>query len=181
MHFYPSSAFILYSKKEASEDQILCLTDFLVRCGIDCEVDLYHTNENVTNWASWVRENLKQCIAASHGYIILVCSPTMMHELDDSNENTRIEMFSAFIDRLSLLHYLEKGAPITLPLFMTAPSANFVPANLSGKTIYHFPYSKLSEEINEVQQINDSEIQKILDHPDFRSLRNLVATLTKSQ
>ena len=179
MHFYPSSAFILYSKKEASEDQILCLADFLVCCGIDCEVDLYHTDENVTNWGSWVKENLRQCIAASHGYIILVCSATMMHELDDSSENTRIEMFSAFIDRLSLLHYLEKGAPKTLPLFMTAPSADFVPANLSGKTIYHFPYDKLPEESNEEKEMDKSEIQKILNHPDFHSLRNLVATLTK--
>ena len=169
----------MYCKQEASEEQVLCLSDLLCRCGIDCEVDLYHTDDNVDNWASWVGEHLKQCIDASYGYIILVCSQTMMSTLNNTNTNDRIEMFSAYIDRLSLLQYLEKGAPKTLPLFLTNSPHNFVPANLSGKTIYHFPYDKLPEEINEVEQINDLVLQKILDHPDFGSLRNLVATLTK--
>ena len=181
MHFYPSSAFILYCKQEASEEQVLHLSDFLLRCGVNCEVDLYHADENVTNWASWVGEHLKQCIDASYGYIIMVCSQTMMSALNNSSTNDRIEMFSAHIDRLALLYYLEKGAPKTLPLFFTNPSDDFVPANLSGKTIYHFPYDKLLEEINEVEQTNNLEVQKILAHPDFESLKNLVATLTKSQ
>ena len=34
---------------------------------------------------------------------------------------------------IDILHYLEKGAPKTLPLFFTNPSNDFIPANLSGK------------------------------------------------
>ena len=170
----------MYCKQEASKEQVLYLSDLLCCCGIDCEVDLYHTNDNLDNWASWVGEHLKECIDATYGYIILVCSQTMMSALKNTNTNDRIEMFSAYIDCLSLLQYLEKGAPKTLPLSLTNPPPNFVPANLSGKTIYYFPYDKLPEEINEVEKINDLVLRKILDHPDFDSLRNMAATLTKS-
>ena len=168
------SAFIVYAKEEndPSGDQVLCLSNLLIRCGIDCDIDLYHTNDNILDWSSWVENNLKHYIASQCSFIIMVCSPTMFSTLEERNDSARIEMAAAYIDRLTLRHYLQQNAQKFLPLCIDDPSANCIPSNLSGKTCYHFPYSKLLSEIPE------STAHKVLDHPDFTSLRSLVATLT---
>ena len=171
------SAFIVYAKEENDPggDQALCLSNLLIRCGIVCDIDLYHTNDNILDWSSWVENKLKLHIASQCSFIIMVCSPTMFSTLEERNDSARVEMAAAYINRLTLRYYLQQSAQNFLPLYINDPSANFIPPNLSGKTCYHFPYNKLLSEIPE------STAHEVLDHPDFTSLRSLVATLTGQQ
>ena len=169
------SAFIVYAKEENDPDgdQVLCLSNLLIQCGIACDSDLYHTNDNILDWSSWVENNLKHHIASHCSFIIMVCSPTMYSTLEERNDNARIEMAVAHINRLTLRHYLQQSAQKFLPLCINDPSANYIPPNLSGKTRYDFPYNKLLSEIPQ-----GTTAHEVLDYPDFTSLRSLVATLT---
>ena len=172
------SAFIMYAKEENDPDgdQVLCLSNLLSSCGISCDIDLYHTNDNILDWSSWVADNLKLHIASQCSFIILVCSPTMFSVLVERNGNARVEMAEAFIDRLTLKYYLQQDAQKCLPLCIDDTSANCIPPNLSLKTCYHFPFNKLLSEIPK-----GTTAHEVLDHPDFASLRSLIATLTGQQ
>jgi len=163
----------VYTKEENDPlgDQVLCLSNLLNGCGIECDIDLYHNNDVVNDWSYWVGKRVEYHITSQYGYVILVCSPTMISILEETSENARVEMVAANIDRLTLRHYLQSGAKKFLPLFINDSSAN-VPPNLSGKTSYHFPYDKLS------QLPRDIIAHQVIEHPEFASLRNLVATLT---
>lgn len=172
------SAFILYAKEDydAYGEQVLQLSNLLNNCGVHCDIDLYHLNDNIPDWSFWVGKNLEYCIASENSHIILVCSSTMITTLEERSDNARVEMVGGYIDRLTLRHYLEKGAQQFLPIFINDDSlTDCVPPSLSGRTCYYFPYDKLTK-IPE-----NSTAKQILDHPDFASLRSLVATLTKQQ
>ena len=163
----------MYAKEENDPDgdQVLCLSNLLIRCGISCEIDLYHTDDNILDWSNWVKDKLEQC-----NFIILVCSRTMFSALVERNDNARVEMAAAYINRLTLKHYLEQGVQKYLPLCINDPPPNCIPPTLLGKTQYHFPYNKLLSEIPE-----GTTAHEVLDYPDFASLRSLVATLTGQQ
>lgn len=173
-----SSAFIVYAKEQNDPHgvRVLCLSNLLNNCGIECDIDLYHSNENIVDWSFWVGKNLEYHIASQHSYIIMVCSPTIISTLEERNDNARIEMVAAYIDRLTLRYHLEEGAQKIFPVFINDPSANCVPPSLSGKTCYHFPYDKLLYELPEC-----ATAEQVLGHPDFASLRSLVASLTGQQ
>lgn len=166
-----SSAFIVYAKEENDcyGDQVLALSHFLNDCGIACDVDLYHINENVIDWSFWVAKNMEHYYASHHGYVIMVCSPTMISLLEERSDNARVEMVVANIDRLTFRYYLQQGVHKTFPLFINNPSTNYVPPILSGKTCYNFPYDKIPENV---------PAHELLNYPDFALMRNLVATLT---
>ena len=168
------SAFILYSKEEYDPDggQVLCLSNLLNDYGIYCDIDLYHLNENILDWAFWVGKNVEHHITSVYSYVILVCSPTMIATLEERNDNALVEMVGGYIDRLTLRHYLQEGAQRVLPLFINKSSADYIPLSLSGKTWYHFPYDTLA------QLPEDISALEVLNHPAFASLRSLVATLT---
>ena len=168
----------MYSKEENDPhgDQVLCLSNLLCNCGINCDIDLYHTNDiSITDWAFWVGKSLEYHIASQYSYVILVCSPVMISTLEQRNDNARLEMVAGNIDRLTLRHYLQDGAHKVLPLFINNPSDEYVPPYLSGRTRYYFPYDKLDEMPENVST------QEVLNHPAFTSLRSLVATLTGQQ
>ena len=171
------SAFILYSKEENDPegDQVRCLSDLLHNCGINCDIDLYHMNENIPDWSFWVGKSLEYHIASQYSYVILVCSPIMISTLEERNDNARLQMVAGYIDRLTLRYYLQQGAHRVLPLFINNPAVDYVPPSLSNKTRYYFPYDKLNELPENVST------QAVLNHPDFASLRSLVATLTEQQ
>ena len=171
------SAFILYSKEENDPhgNQVLCLSNLLCNCGINCDIDLYHTNDNIPDWSFWVGKSLEYHIYSQYSYVILVCSPIMISTLEQMNENARLEMVAGYIDRLTLRYYLQEGACKVLPVFINNRSDEYVPPSLSGRTHYYFPYDKLDEMPENVTP------QQVLNHPDFASLRSLVATLTGQQ
>ena len=168
------SAFILYTKEENDPhgEQVLCLANVLCNCGINCDIDLYHTNDNIPDWSFWVRKSLEYHIASQYSYIILVCSFIMISTLEQRNDNARLQMVAGYIDSFTLRHFLQEDAHKVLPLFINNPSEEYVPPNLSGRTCYNFPYDKLDEMAENVST------QEVLNHPDFASLRSLVATLT---
>ena len=171
------SAFILYSKEENDPhgEQVLCLANLLCKSGINCDIDLYHTNDNVTDWAFWVKKSWEYHIASQYSYVILVCSPIMISTLEQRNDNARLQMVAGYIDSFTLKHFLQEDAHKVLPLFINDPSEEYVPPSLSGKTRYYFPYDKLNKMPENVSA------QQVLDHPDFASLRSLVAMLTGQQ
>ena len=171
------SAFILYSKEENDPhgDQVLCLSNLLCNCGINCDIDLNHTNDKILNWSFWVGKSLEYHITSYYSYVILVCSPIMISTLVQRNDDARLQMVAGYIDCLTLRHYLQEGAHKFLPLFINNPSEEYVPPSLSGKTCYYFPYDKL------IEMPENVSAQQVLDHPDFTSLRSLVATLTGQQ
>ena len=154
---------------------MLCLSNLLCNCGINCDIDLYHTNDNIPDWAFWVGKSLEYHLYSQYGYVIMVCSPVMISTLEQRNDNARLEMVAGNIDCLTLRHYLQDGAHKVLPLFINNPSDEYVPSYLSGRTRYYFPYDKLDEMPENVST------QEVLNHPAFASLRSLVATLTGQQ
>ena len=168
------SAFIMYSKEENDPEgqQVLCLSNLLNNYGIECNIDLYHRNENIMDWTFWAGKNVEYYSTSAYSYVILVCSPTMIATLEERNDNACVEMVVGHIDRLTLRHYLQQDAQRVLPLFINKSSADFVPPSLSGKTWYHFPYDILAEMPEDVLP------EQVMEHPAFTSLRSLVATLT---
>ena len=168
------SAFIVYAKEENDPDgeQVRCLSDLLYNSRINCDIDLYHINDNNINsdWPYWVEINLRNYITYPHSYVILVCSPTMSSSL--GNADAYVEMVAAHIHSQNLRPYLQQYAENFLPLLITNPSTDYVPPSLSKQTCYYFPYDKLNDMSENVSTL------EVLDHPDFASLKKLVATLT---
>ena len=166
-------AFIIYAKEEndPNGDRVLYLSDFLRHCGVDCNIDQYYRNNVIADWSHWISQSIQYCIA-QNGHIILVCSPTMYALLEDIADNVPVNMDVGHIDRLTLRNLLQQHTEHFLPLCINDTSTSYIPPNLRGKTVYHFPFDKLP---------HNGTAQQILDHPDFASLRMLIATLTGQQ
>ena len=96
----------------------------------------------------------------------------MFAVLEDTADNVRVNMAVSHIDRLTLRNHLQQYTEHFLPLCIDDTSTSYVPPNLKGRAVYHFPYNKLPQ---------DATVQQILNHPDFASLRRLIATLTGQQ
>ena len=164
----------MYSKEEndPNGDQVLCLSNLLNNCGIECDIDLYHLTDDIPDWSFWVGKNVEYHTLSTKSHVILVCSPTMIATLEERNDNACVQMVGGYIDRLTLRHYLQQGAQRVLPLFINNLSADYVPPSLSGKTKYHFPYDTLANLPEDILP------EQVLNHPSFTSLRSLIATLT---
>ena len=179
VYMYNFLAFIVYAKEESDPDgeQVFCLGNLLYNCKINCDIDLYHIDDNDINtkWPYWVEDNLRKYISFLDCCIIFVCSPKMIFLLDESNANAHVEMVAAHIPshtlRLYLQHYPEKF----LPLSINDPSTDYVPASLSKQTCFYFPYDKLCE------MSHKASTQEVMLHPDFTSLKSLVDMLTGQQ
>ena len=167
----------MYAKEENDPygEQVWYLSNLLNNSGIFCEVDVYHTKENILDWGFWAKQYL-QCHVFSHNsYVILVCSPTMIAKLEERNDNAYVEMVAAYINTQILRQCLEKCADKFLPLCINHLSADYVPPSLAWKKCYYFPYDKL------LKMPKDYSVPEILDHPDFASLRSLVGMLIVQQ
>jgi len=162
----------MYAKEDHDPNghQVLMLSDVLRHAGIDCDIDLYHINENIQDWSHWTSQYIQTC-AAKKDYVLLVCTPKMITFLEESLDNLRIDMCVGYIDRLTLRNLLQKYTKNFIPL-IDPTSSHLVPPVLSGKITYQFPFSKVPLNIT---------IDQLLDHPDFTSLKSLVATLSGQQ
>ena len=159
----------MYTKEDydPNGDQVLILCDVLRHAGVDCDIDLYHINENVQDWSHWASLSMHYC-AAKKDYILLVCSPRMIALLEETVGNPRINMCAGYIYRLTLRNLLQQHTNSFIPLIDPSLSS-VVPPVLSGKTTFHFSYSRVPQNVT---------VEQLLDHPDFTSLRSLVATLS---
>ena len=173
LSIYVHIAFIIYAKEEndPNGEQVLYLSDFLRHCGVDCNIDQYYHNSNIMDWSHWVSQSVQYCIA-QNGHIILVCSSAMYSLLEDTIDNIHVNMAAGYIDRLTLRNLLQQHVKHFLPLCIDDTSTSYIPPNLRGKTVYHFPFDKLPQ---------NGTAQQILDLPDFASVRRLIATLTGQQ
>ena len=168
------SAFIVYAKEENDPYEVQCLTDLLTNCGIVCDVDLYHVNENI-DWLDWVEKSLSYHVGYLHCYVILVCSPTMRSVLDERNPHDYILMTATYITGQVLRQCLQQYPQSFLPIIINDVSTDYVPPILSRQTCYHFPYNKLYEMPEDVTP------RGVIHHPDFTSVRRLVTELTGLQ
>ena len=166
------SAFIIYANEEIDPngERVLYLSDILRHCGVDCNIDQYYRNSNVTDWSHWVSQSIQYCIA-QNGHILLVCSQAMFTMLEDTADNVPVNMAVGHIDRLTLRNLLLKYTEHFLPLCID-DTTSYIPLSLKERTVYYFPFDKL---------LQNATVQQILDHPDFTSFRRLVATLTRQQ
>jgi len=165
--FIYSSVFIMYAKEDHDPNgaQVLMLSDVLHHAGVGCDIDLYHINENIQDWSHWTSLSIHY-FAAKKDYILLVCSPKMLTLLKETAGNLRIDMCAGHIDSLTLQNLLHKYTDSFI-LLIDPTSSDCLPPILSEKTTYQFPFSKVPQNITTDQ---------LFDHPDFTSLRNLVAT-----
>jgi len=165
----------VYTKEDNDPEglKVLNLSDLLNTCGIECTIDHYHANDNVSNWSFWVENQIKYCVASKNGYILLVCSEAMYRLLEETSDNSCIQMKHAHIDRLTLKTILGKNTLKFLPIVIDEYEKKFVPLCLQGKTTFLFP----QELKNNVESVH----QSMLDLPGFSSLRCLVATVSGQQ
>ena len=56
-----SLAFIVHAKEEndPNGEQVRYLSNLMNHSGILCEIDLYHTKENIPDWGFWVEQYLQ--------------------------------------------------------------------------------------------------------------------------
>ena len=171
-------AFVVYAKDETDPhgDHAWCLSNLLYNCGIICDTDLYHVNENIIDPSLWVDNHLRNHLDSPNCYIILMCSPTMMSLLmDERNPTVCIEMVASYINCWILNHYLQQNPQKFLPFLVDDTPADCIPPILSEQTCYRFPYDRLCE-ISE-----GISAHELLKHAEFASIRDLVVMLTRVQ
>ena len=171
--FYNFSALIIYTKDEIDPDGYCSyyLGNLLTKGGIICDADCYHVDENLIDRSLWVDSNVKTYIATPDCYVILVCSPAMKFSLDERNATARIEMVSSCIDGWILRYYMKQNVQKFLPILINDTPTDCIPPILSDQAFYRFPYDRLCE------MPGDVSIDEVLNHPDFASLRKLIAML----
>jgi len=172
--------------KDDNRRQILILSNLLNLCGIDCIIDQYYrTDGSIINWSDWVSTQMDSCISGG-GYILLECSQNMYDLLERNSGNCRIEMADGHIFSQSFKYYLQHNVKSFLPFKIDDDSSSCIPHSLSERTLYHFPFSKLPQKFtcesgDSSCNLTPDDVVQLLDNPNFDSLRNLVATLTKQQ
>ena len=163
--------FIIYSKEQSKA--ALELSNFLrVLCGINCEIDQYHTSEPIADWGVWNEYFIKKCVE-KNGFVLLICSSIMLKHLSNPDVYPCIQMGAGYINTLSL-NALIRDANVTryiIPVCFDKTSTETVPSSLRGRTSYSLSYNKL-------MQIDPStDINTTLNKPGLESLRSLVFRL----
>lgn len=164
-------ACIVYSKDDDPHNLVRDLSDFLNVCGVECDIDQYHANENILDWGSWTEELIKNH-AARKGYVLLVCSPKLYQQLTNIASNLKkIEMKVGHISNLTL-NTLIKDENITsyvIPVFLEQYRKEFIPTCLVGRICYVANITKVPSD--------GPFIETALNTPELESLRSLVYRL----
>ena len=148
------------------------LSDFLTYCGVDCDIDQYHTTENVLDWGLWNEEQIRKC-AHMNGYVLLVCSLRLYQQLCDARNSSRIEMRAGHLTNLTL-NSLIKDSIITqrvIPVFLEQQRMECVPTCVAERTCYALNWSRV------MNCDPNAEASVILNTPGLESLRSLVCRL----
>ena len=161
--------YIVYSEEHS--DAVYELSGFLVsKCGIACDMDQYHTLDNIPHWGVWIQGRI-ETLAKHKGFVLLVCSHTMYQQLSELNVS-QIKMKFGDIDSLAL-NNLIKGPATThcvIPVCLEELNKKIVPISLRDRIVYHLSYSTL-------MQVAENNVETILDKPELESLRSLVFRL----
>ena len=138
---------------------------------MDCDIDQYHTHDKISNWNQWWEETVKQ-IAEENGFILLVCSPTLMECL---SKKEIVPMKEGFISCLLLSSFIENRqiSNNLIPIFLDQYIADCMPMSLSQRKNYALMICSLAQ--------NDLENLKLTDfvnNPEFECLTSLYRKLT---
>ena len=162
---------IIYSEEDS--DYVYDLSELLRACGIPCDIDQYHSHENIVDWGIWHQERIIEC-AKGNGFVLLVCSAKMYEQLN-KNESSQIQMKCGHIDSLSLNSLIkeEKTTYCIIPVCLKDLQKDNISKCLTGRSCYHLSLDKLDK----LDPGVDPEM--ILRLPHFESLRSLVYRLKK--
>ena len=158
--------FVVYENDKNFDEYLEHFGEVLRKAGINCDMDQYHANDNITNWNVWCERQIKEA-----GYILLVCSPQLRNKLD-SHFVSRVDMKSGFINSSTLRPLLDEGEssnrviPIVPHIYKPQ---DCILSSLSTRSRYVVPFDAL---------INYQTVEKVLDIPDFNEFVSLVARLT---
>ncbi|XP_065900389.1 uncharacterized protein [Dysidea avara] len=170
-----TSVFVVY---EFDEDFGECLEHFvevLRTAGVNCDMDLYHAKDNITNWNIWCVEQIEK--ASNGGYVLLVCSPQLHDKLNHQStddDSDRVKMKVGFINSSTLRPLLDEGICFSRVIPIVPSSykpQDCILSSLSTRSRYiiHFDQLMGYENIEKVQNNNVSELEDLV---------NLVARLT---
>lgn len=163
---------IIYSEEDS--DDVHLLSDFLNSCGVPCDIDQYHTQENILNWGVWNQQKIENNADLSvGGFVLLVCSHRMYEQLSQPNKSSRIQMKPGHIDSLTL-NSLITGPSTThciIPVCLEGIEMKNIPKCLTERSRYSLSLSKLKQ--------FDSNMDRnlILSAPGLESLQDLVYKL----
>ena len=162
---------IIYSQKDDDDDGIQMLAELLRKSGVDCDIDQYHTNEKIANWDRWWERKVRD-ISEQNGFILLVCSPTLMKCLSD---NERIQMKEGSIG-FNLLGSLIEDRHTTahiIPVFIDQYIAEHIPISLSQRKYYELMLHNLAQ-----FDLENITFDVMVNSPAFDCLVSLVYKLT---
>ena len=174
--------FVLYAIEANSVDytsrQVHDFTDFILRCGLNADVDLYHSSNNIVNWPVWTLKQLKVC-TDNNGYIILLWSEAMETILihRDANDNSVVEMAYAHVDRLSLLSLIQEKIKHFVVVCLDSNKSKdqirtTLPSNLSQGTVHDISIKNVPDNM---------PVKEVLEQEQFSNLRTLISTLSRQQ
>lgn len=166
------STFIIYSNEHS--DAVLYLSDFLRSgCGIYCDIDQYHMNENITQWGVWTENQIKNH-AKLNGFVLLICSYKMFRQLSEAGVSSQIQMKAGHIDTLTLNNVIREQATTQciIPVCLEKLNKEVVPSSLRERIIYNISFSTL------MQVSKEADVKSILCMPELESLRSLVFRLS---
>ena len=164
--------FVVYEHDEHFDECLVHFVEVLRRAGVNCDMDQYHANDNITNWNIWCENQIKK--AANSGYVLLVCSPQLHGKLNcqSTSNSDHVKMRDGYINSTNLRPLLEESTcfnriiPIIPYRYMLQ---NCILSCLSTRSCYTIYFDELMgyENVEEVQSI-----------PKFSDFVNLVAKLT---
>ena len=163
--------YIIYSEEHS--DFVHQLSDLLICCGVDCDIDQYHMIENIPQWGVWNEDKIKK-IAKCNGFVLLMCCPKMHQQLSDTNVSSQIQMKVGHINTFALNTLIREEAtthciiPVCLCETLEKLNIKIVPDSLRGRTIYSLSLSILEQVEPEAD---------ILNKPGLESLQSLVFRL----
>ena len=164
----------MYQNEENLCDQVDNFVEFLrCHCAVDCDVASYHLDKDITNWD----KHIEQCITTRAEYILLVCTKKLDEKLNGQC-HSRVEMTRSSGPHIlsttlnSLLVTLK-----TLPIVLDEHSKEYVPTSYKATTIYTISFGSLPT----AATITKQDAKKILDMPEHKGLRSLVAKLLGQQ
>ena len=164
------TTYIIYSKEHS--DAVLEVSNFLRSCcGIACEIDQYYGGQNITNWEVW-NEHKIRALAMCHGYVLLLCSPTMYQQLSQPSVSV-IQMKDGHINSAGLNKLIKAQATThcIIPVCLEELNIEIVPISLRDRPVYHLSFSTL-------MRIDlYTNVEAIWKLPELQSLRCLVYRL----
>ena len=158
---------IIYARDDDPDDAIEVLAGLLRSNGVDCDIDQYHTNDKISNWDQWWEQKVRG-IAEQNGFILLVCSPTMMQCLSN---NERILMKEGSISCLLLSSLIENRRTTThlIPVFLDDFIPDYLPLSLTQRKWYALMLHTLANSFD-VENIRSDEFVNLQEFDSVASL-----------